>query len=237
MKIFSYFCREIFCKISFLQEDNMKDKILHTALDLFMKYGIREMSIQKLIVPLGISTKTVYKYYKNKEDLLENVLSLFQEQRYNAFKAYKDKKNAVSLFLDIWYSGVENEFNVNNKFFNDLKVYYPELNSKYETELGHKVWEQLLQVFMIGQKDGIFINYLMPEVAFEGISVLFNAITRTEQFSKFNSTSFQIFCNTIVPCIRGFCTAKGLEQLEEHVKGFNIVCLSGSDVVSAEIHI
>jgi len=50
----------------------MKDEILQTALEQFLKYGIREMSIRKLIASLGISTKTVYKYYKNKEELLED---------------------------------------------------------------------------------------------------------------------------------------------------------------------
>ena len=54
----------------------MKEEILQTSLDQFLKYGIREMSIQKLIEPLGISTKTVYKYFKNKEELLEEALHL-----------------------------------------------------------------------------------------------------------------------------------------------------------------
>jgi len=49
----------------------MKKEILQTSLKQFLKHGIRQMSIQKLVEPLGISTKTVYKYFKNKEELLE----------------------------------------------------------------------------------------------------------------------------------------------------------------------
>ena len=47
----------------------MKRKILQTSLEQFLKYGIRKMSVQKLVEPLPISTKTVYKHSKNKEDL------------------------------------------------------------------------------------------------------------------------------------------------------------------------
>jgi AcrR family transcriptional regulator len=44
----------------------MKDKITEVALERFMQYGIRNMTIKKLVEPLGISTKTVYKYFASR---------------------------------------------------------------------------------------------------------------------------------------------------------------------------
>ena len=60
----------------------MKEEILQTSLKQFLKHGIREMSIQKLVEPMGISTKTVYKYFKNKEELLEEALHLHYAQQF-----------------------------------------------------------------------------------------------------------------------------------------------------------
>ena len=86
----------------------------------FVKYGIREISIQKLIEPMGISTKTVYKYYKNKEELLEAAMLLFHAQQYGKLEKLLVGKNAAAQFYDIWYMAVEAENKVNKLLFQDL---------------------------------------------------------------------------------------------------------------------
>jgi len=85
-----------------------------------VKYGIREISIQKLIEPMGISTKTVYKYYKNKEELLEAAMLLFYAQQYEKLEKLLVGKNAAAQFYDIWYMAVEAENKVNKLLFQDL---------------------------------------------------------------------------------------------------------------------
>ena len=199
----------------------MKDKILQMALEQFFKYGIRDISIQKLALSSGISTKTIYKYFKNKEEILEDVLKLLYQQRYDYLTKLPDNQNAVTLLFDIWYFAVEREFNVNNKFFHDLIYYYPELHRKSELSLDRKFWDQFLKVFRRGIDAGVFRDDIHPEVALEGISVLFGSMARTNQFLRFNISLFEIFCNTIALYIRGFCTEKGRLQLEEHVQSVN----------------
>lgn len=88
------------------------------------------MSVQKLIEPLGISTKTVYKYFKNKEELLEEALHLYHAQQYEMLENLSVDQNAATLFFDIWYKSIEIEYKVNKAFFHDLHYYYPELGKK-----------------------------------------------------------------------------------------------------------
>ena len=85
----------------------MKNEIVQTSLRQFLKYGIRAMSIQKLIEPLGISTKTVYKYFQNKEQLLEEALSLYYAQQYGIVQTFDTYKDVVSLLFELWYLGME----------------------------------------------------------------------------------------------------------------------------------
>ena len=195
----------------------MREKILQTAFDLFMKHGIRKMSIHKLSKSLRISTKTVYKYFENKEALLEKVLEMFREQRFQTFEKVNDSSETIPLMLDTWYMAIKKEYIVNNKFYNDLQYYYPELESKSEKEFGHKYWIFLHQAFMKGIEDGVLQSNIMPLVAMEGISALYSAVARSEQFDKFGASTYQLFKNTIVPFIRGLCTPKGVIQLEEHI--------------------
>jgi AcrR family transcriptional regulator len=195
----------------------MKDEILQTALKQFLKYGIREMSIQKLIAPLGISTKTIYKYFKNKEELLEAVLHLHYTQQYQLLENHSPDQNVVPLIIDIWYIAIEREYSVNNAFFHDLHYYYPELERKTEATTGQKIWKQIQQIVQKGIKEGVFKEDIYPGAAMEGIAVLYNAVARTGQFKRFRVSPYEIFLNTIALYIRGFCTQKGIEELDKHI--------------------
>jgi AcrR family transcriptional regulator len=195
----------------------MKNEILQTALEQFLKFGIREMSIKKLIEPLGISTKTVYKYYKNKEELLEEVLQLLYNQQYQQVENLSAGQNVVTLLFDIWYLAIERAYNVNDLFHKDLHYYYPELELKIEVAIGSKFGQQFQNLIQKGINEGVFKKDILPEVAVEGIYVLYNAITRTELFKRFGVSPYEILLNSIAIYIRGLCTPKGIQELEEYI--------------------
>lgn len=195
----------------------MKNEILQTALEQFLKFGIREMSIKKLIEPLGISTKTVYKYYKNKEELLEEVLQLLYIQQYQQVENLSAGQNVVTLLFDIWYLAIERASDVNDLFHKDLHYYYPELERKNELAIGSKFGLQFQKLIRKGIDEGAFKENILPEVAMEGIYVLYNSITRTDLFKRFNVAPYEILLNTIVIYIRGLCTLKGIQELEEYI--------------------
>jgi AcrR family transcriptional regulator len=196
----------------------MKEKILEAALEQFMKQGVRDISIQKLIAPLGISTKTVYKYFENKEELLEQALLLFQNQRYDKFNKLRESHHTIALFIDIWYLGLEREYNVNNKFFYDLHYYYPELEAKINAHIASTYWEEFRQIFIQGQKEDVFVREINPNMALETVGFLYESIARTDRFAQFNSSILDIFSNTIMPYIKGLCTKEGIKQVEDYMK-------------------
>jgi len=196
----------------------MKDRILQAALRQFLKYGIRKMSIQKLVAPLDISTKTIYKYFKNKEELLEAVLHLHYTRQFQLLENHSTDQDIVPLIIDIWHAAIEGEYSVNNKFFHDLHYYYPELEKKTEAATGKKILKQILQIVQKGIKDGVFKKDIYPDIAMEGIAVLYSAVARSGEFKKFRKSPHEIFLNTIVLYIRGFCTRKGIKELNKHIK-------------------
>lgn len=199
----------------------MKEEILQTALKQFLKYGIRKMSIRKLVDPIGISTKTFYKYFKDKEELLEAVLHLHYTQQYQLLENYSADQNVVTLFFDIWHAAIEGEYSVSNKFFHDLHYYYPELERKTEAAIGHKFWKKIEQIVQKGIKEGVFREDSCPEVVLEGIAVLYGAVARSGDFKKFRKSPHEIFLNTIVLYIRGLCTRKGIRQLDKHISSLD----------------
>ena len=199
----------------------MKNEILQTALKQFLKYGIREMSIQKLASPLAISTKTIYKHFRNKEELLEEALKLFFSQQYQLLENPAIDQSPVIVLFDLWYKGIEMEYKVNRTFFQDLHYYYPELKTKIETINSKRFWKRLIQIIHRGIDEGVFRKDIIAEVVLEGIAVLYLSIVRKEQFMKFRISPYKILLNTIAPYVRGICTEKGIKELDEHISTYN----------------
>ena len=195
----------------------MKDEIVQVALKQFLKVGIREMSVQKLIEKLGISTKTVYKYFKNKEDLLEEALLLFYAKEYKTLDELSAGENAVHLLLEIWYKAVQVEYDLNSLLFQDLRYYYPELQQKIDKTISKRFEEKFVQVIQKGMEEDVFQNNLIPEVVMGSIYTLYVRAFRTDEFKQYNVSSYDLYLNTLVVYIKGLCTAKGLNELESYL--------------------
>ena len=178
------------------------------------------MSIQKLVAPLGISTKTVYKYFKNKEELLEKALHLYYTHQYQLLEEMTADHKAIPLFLDIWYIAFEKAYKVTNTFHQDLKYYYPELDNKIQAGVGEKFAGQFNKIIQKGIDEGVFREGIYPKVIMETIYVLYEATTRTDRFKPFRVSAVDVLLHTIVTYIRGFCTSKGIAELEEHIQAF-----------------
>jgi len=176
------------------------------------------MSNDKLVEQLGISTKTLYKYFKNKEELLEEALNYYYTQQYEALKKMPADQSAACLLFDLWYEAIVAGHKINTLFYKDLHYYYPELGERSEVAVIKKFSEQFLLIIQRGLDESSFRKEIIPEVALENIFVQYEAIARLERFKRFHLSPNIIFLNTIAHYIRGFCSQKGIEELDEHIQ-------------------
>ena len=68
--------------------------------------------------------------------------------------------------------------------------------------------------------EGVFQNAINPEVVMEAIYVLYDGAVRTERYKTFRVSPLDLLLNTIVVYIRGFCTPKGIIELDDHIQSF-----------------
>lgn len=194
-----------------------KKDILNTCLKYFLQHGIRKMSNEKLVALLGISTKTIYKHFKNKEKLLEEVLHLYHDQRYEMLQNLPADQNAVSLFFDIWRTAIETEPKVSKIFYEDLNYYYPKLAKKVESSISKKFSDKFIEIIEHGIDEGVFRNDIIPEVVLEGIYALYVSIVREQHYKNVSASLFEVVQNTMAIYFRGFCTDKGIKILDKHI--------------------
>lgn len=65
----------------------VKNKILQHAVELINKVGFEGFTMNKLADMMGVSAPSIYSYYKNKDDLYLNILTLGFEELYRDIEA------------------------------------------------------------------------------------------------------------------------------------------------------
>jgi AcrR family transcriptional regulator len=193
----------------------MKEEIIETSLRQFLKHGIRKMTVQKLIGPMGISTKTVYKYFNDKEELLKYCLVKHYSELAKDFDI-RGSSNPVITILKLWHNAMELDFGVNHIFYHDLNYYYPRLQDSILHRFFKKRFSKLSELMEKGVKQGYFRNDIVPAMIPEVTSALYSSITRTDQFKKYKLTPGVLIQNTIEAYLRGVCTEKGLKELKRN---------------------
>ena len=83
-----------------------QERIVKKAHELFMRYGIRSVSMDEVANHLGMSKKTIYQYYADKDELVDAVID--HEINHNESCCELDKGNqkmqCTSSFLRwIWW--------------------------------------------------------------------------------------------------------------------------------------
>jgi AcrR family transcriptional regulator len=86
-----------------IAEPNTKERIRQKADELFMKYGIRSVSMDDIANALGMSKKTIYQYFVDKDELVDAVVEAdISNMQHDCASVMSDAKDAVhEIFLSI----------------------------------------------------------------------------------------------------------------------------------------
>ena len=103
----------------------VKERILGKAQELFMQYGIRSVSMDDIANSLGMSKKTLYQYYADKDELVDAVvedhISLIQTDCISCRKDARDAIDEVYITME----RILDEFsNMNPMMLYDLEKFH-----------------------------------------------------------------------------------------------------------------
>jgi TetR/AcrR family transcriptional regulator, cholesterol catabolism regulator len=117
-------------------EKDMRDRIGGKAHDLIMKYGVRSVSMDDIANALGISKKTIYQYFVDKDELVEAIIDNTlreNQERCNIHRA--TAQNAVEEIFSAKKLLREMFSDMNPSILYDLQKYHPKAFTKF---LKHK---------------------------------------------------------------------------------------------------
>lgn len=194
-----------------------KDRILKGAEELFFKYGIKSITMDDIAKHLGISKKTIYQFYSDKNEVVETLMT----QRMNANECElqqitKKSSNVIEeVFAMMKYLGIMfSEMNPN--LFYDLQKYHPnswKIFKKFKEECIERMVEDSVKR---GIKQGLVredINTkIIARLRMEEVEIGFNP----EAFppDKFKIVDVQLAL--LEHFLHGICTLKGHKLINKY---------------------
>lgn len=193
----------------------MEEIILKVA-QLYMKYGIRSVTMDDVARELGISKKTLYLHFKDKDELVQKVVENYTAQMFKEVeKSQEGKGNAIENLLYMSRSLSMMLKQVNTSVTYDLQKYYPQIWSKIVLSRRDHIFLQVKENMLQGIKEGLYRNDLDVEIL--AYLYLFR-IENSQLFELMEEKNFSfedIFKAVFIYHIRGIANKKGIEFLEK----------------------
>ncbi|QDF65622.1 TetR/AcrR family transcriptional regulator [Shewanella sp. SNU WT4] len=76
-----------------------RDKIILASLELFNEHGERATSTNHIAAHLSISPGNLYYHFRNKEDIIRSIFSLYEDHLEQGFQPYVDQPVNIELLL------------------------------------------------------------------------------------------------------------------------------------------
>ena len=191
---------------------SLRERIIERAMQDFSKHGIRAVKMDTLAKELGISKRTMYEIFEDKESLLFEGIKVYGERKREYMHSYVEEgHDVIDIIMEAYHMKVEEVRAVNPDFYLDL-MKYPRL-AQHMKEAQQKSREGFLAFMKRGVDDG----YFRPDVNYELVPHIFDALG---QYILTNSLVQQysvkeLFSNCFLIALRGFCTDKGLHTIDK----------------------
>lgn len=195
----------------------IKERIIARAGDLFFQYGIKSVSMDELASSLGISKRTIYENFKDKEEILSSLLVSLRDERRKVFDSLiSDKNNVVEIFIKI----IEIQQSTpicNVKFFEDIQKYYPQANRNIEADK-EKNKEFLVKFLQKGIQQGYIRDDLNVEVTAFLVEQSTYIYIRATSLEKPLFTFSELFYTMMINFVRGILTEKGIKIIDAYLE-------------------
>tara|TARA_B100001175_G_scaffold120691_1_gene102692 strand:- start:1040 stop:1645 length:606 start_codon:yes stop_codon:yes gene_type:complete len=197
----------------------MKKKIILKALNLFLSLGFKSVTMDDLAQSMSISKKTIYQFFKNKNQLISSCTESIQKQLVETFKEIrKNADNPIVELFEIKKEAMKILGNTETAPQFQLQKFYPEI---YE-EIKNREFNLFKDNFQESLKRGIKSEYFRKEINIDFVTRIYlNGMRGVRDINLFPLNEFkvdEVIEDFIEYHLRAISTKKGLSLLNKIYK-------------------
>ncbi|MCC5920315.1 MAG: TetR/AcrR family transcriptional regulator [Cyclobacteriaceae bacterium] len=196
---------------------DQKEQILEVASNLFLRYGIRSVTMDDICRELGMSKKTLYQYFSDKETLVESVTNTHlacEEKEIEALIA--NSGDVIEMFTNISKHMRESLNQMNPVVMYDLQKYYKKSWKRFVKFKRDHFPTQMEKILRQGMDQGIFRNDIKPDILavmrLEQVEMIFDDEIYPRKKFNFSEVQMEVYRHFL----RGILTAEGEKVFNEN---------------------
>ena len=196
----------------------LKDRIIQEASMLFFRNGIKSITMSDIANHLGISKRTLYEVFNDKEDLLNACINwqmacTMKEKEQIA----QNSENVIDTMMRVYTQHLNDAHSINKSLWHDLKKYHPQIYQRIEKKQENETntFHPLLER---GVEQGLIRNDINLEICIWLIKCQFKALIEGNLVMHDKYSTNQYVRAIILNFTRGIATPKGNELIDDIIK-------------------
>ncbi len=197
----------------------MREKILEKSKELFLNLGFKSVTMDEIASSLGVSKKTIYKFFKNKTELVAAVTDfMFNSICTGIDMICELKKDPIEEIFDIKRFVMSNLKDERSSPQYQLQKYYPKIYASLSNKQFDVMKGCVIENLNHGIKEGLYRKNIDTEfiarIYFNGM----NSIKNKDLFPLDNFSMNTLMNYYLEYHLRGICTEKGVLKLEKQLE-------------------
>lgn len=199
--------------------EEKKQFILEKVGEMYLKFGIRAVTMDDVAAEFGMSKKTLYQFFNDKKDLVEQVIDFYVDKSTLDFSC-NGSSNAIDKVMAMRTHVAQILKQFNNTLEFDLKRSYPQLYQKVHVIKRKRIYEYTVKNISQGIEQGLFRAELAPEfiARLQVGRMLYTLNPDNEIFDLSEMASINLFDKVMDYHMHAVCTTKGLNYYKEQLK-------------------
>lgn len=193
-----------------------KERIIEQAMQMFVAQGIKSVRMDDIAQQLGVSKRTLYELFGDKEELLLLSMShYFEQNRKHWSKLGGGASDNILERMFVVLDDVLEHSETTSRIMENLRKFYPAVYGKLLRECYAQNRQEIRAMFEQGIAEGFFIGGIHIDLAIAMFFYTASAITsRRDIILPEGISERDAFMQIVSTFFRGIATAKGLEIID-----------------------
>lgn len=195
-----------------------REKILAKASEMLLSLGIRNVTMDLLSESLGMSKRTIYEHFRNKEELvIESIHFIIVENNKELLEIIESSENVVEAIYLITLRQEQYRREFPKDFVEDIKKYFPLVQASFFSNKDRlKQFSASYTLLEKGLKEEIFCKDLRIDLVDNFIHEIISMIHTSDRIRLLKPSDREVACSIFIPYLKGICTAKGLKLMDKY---------------------
>lgn len=199
-----------------------KQNIIDETLNMFIQYGVKSVRMDDIASSLGISKRTIYEIFGDKETLITECVISYHDRMDEEKRCITHKADNVIEEFMLLMKEWDNDMDAKHKLMAGVKKFYPKIYERVAAKFAEEGYNKLRIKLKEGVEQGLLVDHINLDLAISVLShSIFGVISNRNMHLPNNVSETDAFRYIITYFLRGIATDKGIKMIDDFIEAIN----------------